>query len=236
MKLSYAVVACAAVATTSALFSAASFAYDTVAEQDVTVGEVDKTTYSVSWTWGDMDFDWKYNKSTKKYEFKSKVKCQPNVDGSAAWNVLMSEGNLYTDANCRTEYTEMAGVGGGYLYQKAIGSGSISVLDKSTNGRVNAAAYFVPSSDYGWVTGKIASEKIGTASGIPYIPLGYNAATDSFTYTDLQGGVLPGYANDDDTTRVGFLHLVVNDSADHSNDVTAGDKIGTLYIKIEPKE
>ena len=205
----------------------------TAQEQDVTVGEVDSIVYDVDITWGDMSFDWRYNEITEKYEFRPKISCIANVDGSEAWQLLQENGNLYTDNQCTTP--EVGEISSGLHYQKAISGGKITVTDNSTNGKVTASASFTPTTNYSWVTGHIGSQLMGIAYETPIVPLGYNPATETFSYTELTNGELADESTPANRILGGYLYLTVDNptSAQISN-ITSNDKIGTVTVGITP--
>lgn len=202
---------------------------DMVGAHDVTVGNVDETVYSVDINWGDMAFDWKYNSSTGKYEFKSKVSCQINIDGVAAWQVLKEHNNLYTDGEC-TNLEEGEINSHGPYYQKGIGSGYISVVDSTINGKVKATAAFTPTNEYDWVVGKIGTEPMGIAYDSPIVPLGYDPISDTFSYIESTNGKLA----EEGKSQYGYLYLETNNPTGQTNKVTSNDKIGTITITISP--
>ncbi len=225
--------AVASLAVVPAVNVFADSAGSTSENQDVTVGEVDYSVYDIDVSWGDMTFDWKYNETTEKYEFRPKVVCQANVDGAEAWQLLQENGNLYTDNQCTT--LETGEISGSHYYQKAISGGKITVADNSTNGKVKATASFAPTTNYSWVSGHIGVQLMGNAWGTPIVPLGFSPATNTFSYTELENGELADESDPAGRKLGGYLYLTVNDAAAaQASSVASEDKIGTVTVEITP--
>ena len=201
--------------------------YGVQEERPVTVGDVDTTIYDADIHWGNMVFDWKYDKNTNQYGFKAKVKCGVNTDGLEAWALLKEHGNLFSDDTCTSAVDGELSAQGPY-YHKFIDSGHIQVIDKTTNGAITASAEFSRGENYEWVVGKIGSIEMGEAYGSPIVPLGYDVASDAITYDDSEDGALNNFE--------GYLHLEVSDmAAARSTAISSNDTIGTLTVRISQK-
>ena len=187
--------------------------------KNVTVGTVDETVYSVDITWGDMAFDWKYDEATEAFRFVGKRGCvQVGVGGNEESSDSPNFDGLFEDNACTEPAT---GASSGPFYANMLTGGTIDVVDSTTNGQIKARASFVPEDDYSWVVGKLSS--------VIY-------ADDNYDFSqDLDDGYLETIAGGP-VSRIlnGVLYLEGDDVHVYSDSVTAGDKIGTITLTIEP--
>lgn len=209
-------------------------------EHNVVLGsDVDTTVYDVDIVWGDMEYGWKYNSTTGKYEFRSKVGCAPVVDGAAASSFLKDHGNLYSDSNCTTLQTGEL-VGNTIYYLKFAKSGEIQVIDNTVNGAVDAAASFTPAANYEWVVGKFGAPSkslISYNNADFYVNDSYNAADGSFSYTEFGYGNVYGTSlHEAPGNRLyAYLYLEVDDTVAGSHNASANDVIGTVTVTVSPR-
>lgn len=204
----------------------------------VTVGEVTEPIYSVDITWGDMSFDWAYNTSTESYGFKSKISCDMVADGPALEQALQDKGNLYSDTDCEVPYTgDVNNIDVSQLRRtKGVGSGKISVVDKSTNGKITPETSFTPTANYNWVIGKFGLPKSLHIGNDHYLGFdSYDVASDSFSYDEFEDNKLFEMAKaPNGTFYEGYLYLENNAQLSHSNVVSPNDVIGTVTVTISP--
>lgn len=197
--------------------------------QDVTVGEVDETVYSVDINWGDMTFDWKYDYSTNAFSFVEQITCSElaAVGGSPEEPEpsITTDFPVFQDNACTEPFT--APYSGQALYAELKNYNTIDVTDHSSNGRVKARVSFSPENDYSWVAGRFSS--------VAYLDNNGNFSQD------LNNGYLLGIASgQDDVTGLpsatynGILYLEGDSAHITSDSVHAGDKIGTVTLTIEP--
>ena len=183
--------------------------------QEVTVGEVDETIYSVDINWGDMTFDWKYDAEANEFNFQPHKKCMPiaNNDSTASvLTALQEQGRLYNDlTSCETLATNPLDA---EMYAYLTPDGGIGVYDSSTNGKLKTKLSFTASEKYDWVTGKF-----GTWS----------------TFGDLFLGDPDEYLSSSNNTSYSSLVLEKNSNYNASAEsVVANETIGTVTITIEP--
>lgn len=194
-------------------------------EQTVVVGEVDTTVYSVDIEWGDLSYDWKYDKGTNSFGFKSPLACQgilANANyGLGRLQEAVEEGyKVYDDNQCSTPHTGDFVEGNVYYAQNGIYS-SIRVLDNSINGRIKAKVEFNPSSSYNWVIGKF------------YQNYTLAPVTEKIEYQiELTDGYLPVYQLEDTREMYGYLKLDVNNEYTGEKVVEQGSTIGTITLEI----
>lgn len=224
------------------LFASAGSVFATgVYTQNVTVGNVAETTYSVDMVWGDMSFDYVYSDAPGTYDFKpSTTSCteywmSPVANRNPEIRLAESQGRLYSDASCTTKIDDLGATlpNGDDMYPpdrayyvKEV-SGQIYVKDSSANGAIQARVFFAPSQDYSWVTGLFMTGCPDLDDGwcVDYSK-GYGGAS---VFTNIEdGGLLPRYNN---VLLYGNFYLST-DGAKHT--VTSGDVIGEIEIDIEP--
>ncbi|MBQ6461601.1 hypothetical protein IJJ36_04230 [Candidatus Saccharibacteria bacterium] len=189
--------------------------------QDVTVGEVEETVYSVDIDWGDMVFDWRYDASTNAFNFTNRLICSGVGVGAESGSSSSFDG-LYQDDAC-TEPAEEPFAGP--FYGKVPSLSTIDVEDSTVNGRIKARASFSTENGYSWVTGRFSSAVYATIN-----------ADGSYSFSqDLDNGYLEALAGSEGTTSFnGILYLEGDGTHITSDSVHAGDKIGTVTLTIEP--
>lgn len=201
--------------------------------QDATVGEVDETTYSVGINWGDMVFDWKYNRTTNDFNFEAHHTCRGAVYNNNMTDELdeaKSLGRLYSESTCSTLETGELVSGNTYYELSGVPDGQIVVEDHSTNGKVKVSASFLTEDDYSWVTGKFGT---WTAIG------GGNGPFDDYTeFNEFTNGVFPRDELNTGDIRILYGHLRLEKSANVPtgayDSILENDRIGTVTITIEP--
>ena len=104
---------------------------------DVTVSEVDVTTFMVTMTWDELSYDWVYNPILKKYEWKLGDECVTiGTLTEEEFDEYDFTNEIYTDDTCSIypdSYEEDT-----VYYQKfeRIGDANIEMLDYSIGGEV----------------------------------------------------------------------------------------------------
>lgn len=205
--------------------------------RDVTVGEVDETVYSVDINWGDMTFDWKYDRATNSFDFKAHHACQAAVYNSNTTDTFVDEakniGRLYSDTNCSLLETGELIDSNIYYILEDVPDGQVVVDDYSTNGKVKVSASFTPEDGYSWVTGKFGVWRTAGGGNPPF--------GDYTEFNEFTNGVFPEdgviYTGETILGRSfsGHLNLEKNTQTEIStNSISTSDKIGTVTITIEP--
>ena len=195
-------------------------------QKSVTVGDVDATVYSVDVEWGDLSYDWKYDSTTNKFEFRQPLNCQ-GVEANANYGIGYLQGErengvkIFSDSTCSTLFEGEFAEGTVYYAQNGIYS-SIRVLDHSIKGRVKANVEFTPSNSYSWVNGKF------------YQNYTFTPVTEKIQYqTELANGLLPVYDLQNGTREMfGYLKLDVNSNYNGTKTVEAGTTLGTVTLAI----
>ena len=199
------------------------------ATQDVTVGEVDETVYSVDINWGDMTFDWKYNKNANSFSFMPQLSCNTVAvfpDGAEWLESVQDLEQLYSDKLCTELYSGDIEENATYYYDAGLENVAVKpeswiyVRDESSNGKTNFSYSFTAEDDYDWVSGGFAEYALVSSDRktITY----YN---DSEEYKTASGLTSVGY-------RPSKYFYLENDG--DSQHVNSGDKIGTITITISP--
>ena len=187
---------------------------------DVTVGEVDETIYSVDISWGDMAFDWKYNEETNEHNFELPKECiELTYDGyGALFNGKVENQKMFNDNTCSSLVSNPV-EGNQYFAERHIND-RIVVSDNSENGHILAQASFASEPDYEWVTGTI---------------INYPVVWEDYI-EELEDGMLPCWIDTEfgESTCVGYLKLEKNNLYTTSSNINAGDKIGTITLTISP--
>ena len=194
-------------------------------EKTVVVGDVDVTVYSVDIEWGDLSYDWKYDKETNSFGFKAPLGCNGYVASSEEaienFESWVSGGQkMYSDNTCTTLHTGEFEIGNTYYQTSKVG-GKIRVVDNSVNGKIKAKVGFTPASSYDWVIGKFyAGYTLTPATGlIEY----QNELTDNYL------PVTPGLSI---RALDGYLKLDVNNEYTGEKVVEQGSTIGTVTLEI----
>lgn len=222
---------------------------------DVTVGEVEGPSYSVDISWGDLTFDWKYDEYIKKYTFKPQMSCTENIklsefspdeeyyeNQSEFFAYASYVDHLYSDSECTTPvYIYDTGLDENTVYYtKTEPENRIQVLDYSTNARVNATISFAADSEYDWLDGMFSDlVRVNEFEEVGYYS--YNNESDEYVVLNpedihenshFQYQARGGAGN----IRIhGYFFLKKKqDATFDASSITAGDKIGTITINIEP--
>lgn len=194
---------------------------------DVTVGEVDKTIYSVDIQWGDMSFDWKYNESTNEFDFQPHHGCtavSPMADGKLWVEYQRDNGWLFSDSECHEQFTgDILNDGTYYAACDGQPMSYISVTDSSIAGKIKPTFSFTPEDDYGWVSGVFGVFDSG-------FNLEGNNEGPQFKTGEIVTMITAGNTNY--STQL-LLEKNSGKTVDPSS-VSAGDKIGTVTVNIEP--
>lgn len=207
---------------------------------DVTVGEVDEPLYSVDINWGDLSFDWKYNKTTNDFSFKAYSDCYETAimpDGREWIEQQQANNVLFSNDACTEPYTGNIQDGTTYYYTEELLGRNITLVDWSVNGKIRADISFATENKYSWVTGLFGTE-IGTGydpdSGldVPFVPQFAAFEDGNFLHQET--------VEYDEDGKIGIhygaiLKLDKNpDATVSAGSVVSGDKIGTVTISISP--
>lgn len=191
--------------------------------KDVVVGNIDTTVYSVDVHWSGFSYDWKYDKETNKFGFKSSIGCEGYKVTSDTFQDWIDAGEkVYLDNQCTSLQTGDF-VAENTYYRKTNVNGYVSVADNSVNGRIKAKVGFTPSNSYDWVSGKFYQGYIFTPS------------TESIEYgNELVNNYLSLVSNFSGSSRLlhGILKLEVNDKYNGSETIETGATIGTVTLEI----
>ena len=205
--------------------------------QEVTVGEVDETIYSVDINWGDMTFDWKYNAITNNFDFEPHHPCQAILyrdDADSELDEAKSAGKIYSDEHCSSlETGDLIGGSVYYWLMDNIPGGQISVDDRSINGRVSVSASFTSEDAYNWVIGKFG---VWTTDGGGNSPTG-----DYYLFNEFSDGIFPQTGVIYNSSSIigrsfsGSLKLEKNSQSQIPfESISSDDKIGTVTLTISP--
>ena len=214
--------------------------------KNVEVGTVDETVYSVDIDWDDLVFDWEYNGLKNGFFFSGAEYCSPvhgigdtgNGSGQPL-DYLALIGNLYAydsvpgSVNCVTPVDVNSIVSGTTYSYLAPGPHNITVRDTSENGRFKVQGSFAAEEDYSWVKGVFADAGVGAFPEYSF------ANNEYWGYVGAEGPFVPvmgalGGKNNYAAYDIGFFLDVNRDVEFDPSSVTAGDKIGTLTLTIEP--
>lgn len=193
--------------------------------KNVTVGVVDSTTvYSVDIAWGDLSYDWKLVSGTNEFVFEPELNVMGNVASSQTvidqLEQYVTDGlAVYDDYTLTTPHVGEFQLNNTY-YTKTSPAPTISVEDRSVNGRIKARATFAPSSAYSsWVTGNFYKNTSYASNKLVY----KNELTNGYLNLAKIG---PSYYGE------AYLQLAVNNALASGKTVEAGATIGTITLEI----
>lgn len=207
-------------------------------EQTVVVGDVDSTVYSVDITWNDLSYDWKYDRATNSFDFKSSLSCraiEPEQKEELK-EYITSGDKIYTNDQCsiETDLSHLAGTEDFEIentyYVNEAPAPTIQIEDHSVNGRIKANATFAPSGSYAdWVTGKFYHFTTYDNNELEYhdeLIDGYLPLDGTKTSGPLDTGEILGYS------YIASLKLDINNEYTGEKVVESGSTIGTITLEI----